>query len=381
MDDYSIASLTESKNEWCARLVTLLTHNIVVGVNSIFNEAVKLCNDLGEENKYLMTFQNLLSTIPAWNPTTIETERKRIEQESGCKYLEELITCVHIIQLKALTCIRVGQKQKKIDIDIPSIDKFIHQIYINTARKLYTNIYLFERDLYPLQVQKNNRELEILVKEAILITIRDNIPVDRILQCYMEESEVVEVQNNVPTPNEKVSPDTLANKIPIDLSQNAALTETKLDQLAANLNEQNSPLAEEPQLVETLSKEIKPSESISELPASLSQLDTILSTDPTSVPTPIAALIAAPVATPLAALIAAPVVAQVADSLSIDFSNKDTVFDKDGKQSDILAPKDLKTLEHIAEVNQAKRNEENEGEDRIEIGDDITLDITPISLD
>ena len=161
MDDYSINSLTESKNEWCARLVSVLTHSIMQGINSIFDEAMKLCDENEEENKYLMTFQNLLSTIPSWNPTTIENERNRIITVSGCKYLEDLITCVHIIQLKALTCIRVGQKQKKIDIDIPSIDKFIHQIYINTARRLYTNIYLFEKDLFPLQIQKNNRELEM----------------------------------------------------------------------------------------------------------------------------------------------------------------------------------------------------------------------------
>ena len=30
-----------------------------------------------------MTFQNLLSTIPNWNPITIEAERKRIEETSG----------------------------------------------------------------------------------------------------------------------------------------------------------------------------------------------------------------------------------------------------------------------------------------------------------
>jgi len=362
MDDYSISSLTESKNEWCARLVTLLTHNIVTGINSIFDEAAKLCADNEEENKYLMTFQNLLSTIPTWNPTTIESERKRIEQESGCKYLEDLITCVHIIQLKALTCIRVGQKQKKIDIDIPSIDKFIHQIYINTARKLYTNIYLFERGLYPLQVQKNNRELEILVKEAILITIRDNIPVDRILQCYMEESEVVEVPSGVPPAEDKASSDTTAtqsavNQTPVDLSLNAALTETRLDTLAANLNEQNPPLADKlllvdkPQLVEDLpkvmEKVIMPPVPIVQAPLQLSpELKTSLD-----------------------------------DPLSIDFSNKDTVVDKDGKESDILAPKDLKTLEQIAEVNQAKRQEDEAGEDRIEIGEDVVLDISPISLD
>ena len=209
MDDYSITSLTESKNEWCARLVSILTHCIIDGVKSIFEEAVKLCVQSEEENKYLMTFQNLLSRIPQWNPSIIEAERKRIEAVSGCKYLEDLVTCVHIIQLKALTCIRVGQKQKKIDIDIPSIDKFIHQIYICSARKLYTNIYLFERDIYPLQIQKNNRELDILIKEAILTTIRDNVPVEQILRAYIDETEetdiiVEEKKEIIPLENKKV---------------------------------------------------------------------------------------------------------------------------------------------------------------------------------
>ena len=189
MDDYSIQSLTESKNEWSARLVSILSHNIIQGIKSIFLESLRLCEESEEKNKYLMTFQNLLSKIPDWSTLTIETERKRIETVSGCKYLEDLITCVHIIQLKALTCIRVGLKQKKIDIDIPSIDKFIHKVYINVARKLYSNVYLFEEDIYPLQKQKNNRELELLVKEAILNTIRDNIPVEHILRVYIDETE------------------------------------------------------------------------------------------------------------------------------------------------------------------------------------------------
>ena len=119
----------------------------------------------------------------------VETERKRIEHESRCKYLEDLVTCVHIIQLKALTCIRVGQKQKKIDLDIPSIDKFIHKVYINTARKLYTNSYLFEKNIPPLEIQKNNYQLERLIKESILMTIRDNIPIEEILRVYMDETD------------------------------------------------------------------------------------------------------------------------------------------------------------------------------------------------
>ena len=76
-------------------------------------------------------------------------------------------------QLKILTCIRVGNKQKQIDIAIPKLDDFIHKVYIHTARKLYSNVYLFERNISPLQQQKNNREMEVSIKECILTAIRD----------------------------------------------------------------------------------------------------------------------------------------------------------------------------------------------------------------
>jgi hypothetical protein len=132
--------------------------------------------DNDEASKYLMTFQNLLARIPKWNSVIIEEERKRIIERSGCNYLEDLITCVHIIQLKVLTCIRVGNKQKKIDISIPKLDHFIHKVYINTARKVYMNVYLFEKNISPLQIQKNHRELETIVEQCILNAIRESIP-------------------------------------------------------------------------------------------------------------------------------------------------------------------------------------------------------------
>ena len=37
-------------------------------------------------------------------------------------------------QLKALTCVRVGQNEKNVDINIPKFSDFIHRVYINTAR-------------------------------------------------------------------------------------------------------------------------------------------------------------------------------------------------------------------------------------------------------
>ena len=183
-----MSSLHESKNEWGARLITILTPLIIDGYKSILDEAIKLCKENGEMDKYLMTFQNFISRIPKWNQTIIETERKRICDKSGCAYLEDLVTCVHIIQLKILTAMRVGQKQKKVDINVPKLDDFIHKVYVNVARKVYKNVYLFEINIPPLNIQKNYREVEIIVQECILNTLRESIPVEAILKAYMDET-------------------------------------------------------------------------------------------------------------------------------------------------------------------------------------------------
>ena len=188
MDDFNVTSLHESKNEWGARLLTILTPLIVEGFQSIYEESYSLCQSNGETEKHLMTFQNFISRIPKWNSNIVEAEQKRIHDKSGCAYLEDLITCVHIIQLKLLTAVRVGTKQKKIYVKIPSIRDFIHKVYINSARKIYKNVYLFERNITPLQVQKNARELELLVQEATLNSIRESIPIDALLRSYLDET-------------------------------------------------------------------------------------------------------------------------------------------------------------------------------------------------
>lgn len=191
MDDFVLSNLHESKNEWCSRLVSIFCPLVMEGIQSIFQEACKVCIETNQKKKYLMTFQNFLSRIHKWNSVIVEEERKRIIERSGCNYLEDLITCVHIIQLKVLTCIRVGNRQKKIDITIPKLDHFIHKVYIHVARKVYMNVYLFENDehkITPLQMQKNMREFEIIVQECIMTTIRESIPTEDIIRAYMDES-------------------------------------------------------------------------------------------------------------------------------------------------------------------------------------------------
>ena len=230
MDDFNVSSLHESKNEWGARLLTILTPLIIEGFKSIFDESYKLCKENGETEKYLMTFQNFITRIPKWNVSIIEEERKRIVERSNCSYLEELVTCIHIVQLKILTAMRVGQKQKKIDINIPKLEDFIHKAYINVARKVYKNVYLFELNISPLQIQKHNRELEIIVQECILNAVRDSIPVESILRAYMDET----VEEDIV---EEIKEQVIENPNPEVKTESEAIFEGKEENVSLKFND------------------------------------------------------------------------------------------------------------------------------------------------
>ena len=174
MADY----MNESRNEWVARLITMMSPSIFQGLKQIFDDAVKLAISTNQKDKYLMTFQNMLTQIPKWNNDIINNETNRIIESTQCNYIEDLITCVHVIQLKALTCVRVGQNEKDVEINIPKLHDFIHKVYINTARTIYSNIYLFEQEIMPVQIQQNYNKVDQIIKENIIQTIRQSMPIE-----------------------------------------------------------------------------------------------------------------------------------------------------------------------------------------------------------
>jgi hypothetical protein len=203
MDEFNISSLSEAKGEYSVRLVNILTPLILEGIKSIFESSKKLCIQNDEYDKYLMTFQNLLSRVINWNESIIQEEINRIIRKSQCNYIPELISSVHITQVKILTSVKLGTSCKKISIDIPTINKFVHNIYIKTARKIYSNVYLFEENVLPLSHQKNMRECELIIQQCVFNVIRDGLPVESILRAYLNdidedvEEEVAAVKNTI----------------------------------------------------------------------------------------------------------------------------------------------------------------------------------------
>jgi len=336
MDDYNPELLAEAKNEYMARLVTILNPLVLQGVKSIFDEAYNLCITNDEQNKYLMTFQNFLSRVGKWNSTIINEESQRILRVSGCNYLEDLLTCVHITQLKFLTSIRVSTKQKKIEIDIPKLSDFIHKVYINLARKIYKNIYLYEKNISPLLYQKNMRECEILCRESILETIRDSIPIEEILRSYIDETtdeEIIEETTMVEDKEVVKVEDEVKEKTNIEETDTKDVVNKP--ELTVNKSEESVKLNVTDKVIEELDKEIESEKQ--------ERVDNIVTNDEIEKSSTL----------------------KFNDTDNVvEYHNKDTVSKiKTTKVEEVNAPKNVERLDKIADENNKKRKEEEEEED------------------
>ena len=380
MDDFNTNVLSEARNEYSSRLLNIITPLVIEGFSSIFKEAYDLCIKNEEHTKYLMTFQNFLTRVPKWNQEIINVETNRIINTSKCGYLEDILTCVHITQLKILTSIRVSSKQKKIDIDIPKLPDFIHKVYIECARKLYKNVYLFERHIMPLQQQKNMRECEIIIRECILKDIGDNMPVEKILRAYIDETEEEEiVEETVEKTEEEIKAEEAAaaeaaaaevvqkeeedkKKKDVEKADDTTIVKTSDVKeniisdndapLLINTSEEFSPIVKKEDSNKNTNEDVK-SQAPFTMPASLKMgIETV------------PALKAIPITTEI----------QSSPKTSISFSNNDSVMNYNTKESPtkittassalVSAPKTLDRLEKIShERNEQRKLEEEEEEE------------------
>ena len=145
MDDYNVPVLVDAKTEYTKQLIDILKPQLYEGIQSIYKDAYELCEENNDSDKVLMTFQNLLSHVPKWSQEIIDNEYNRIVEQSGCDWLEDLITAVFVSHTKILTAIRIGKKHKKINLKVPKIDHFIHKTYIQVARECWKSPFLFDK--------------------------------------------------------------------------------------------------------------------------------------------------------------------------------------------------------------------------------------------
>jgi hypothetical protein len=191
--------LVESKNEYTTQLVNILAPHIYEGLLSVYNE-VK--NTPTAEKKELRVFQECLSEIHKWNNDLINKETSRILQKSKCTWLEDLLKAVIKANIILLTNTSPNYSFKYLDDKMYKnirFNNFIHKVYIECARAVFNNPYLFYHKHKPYQIKQNQRDTHILIKECIREAVRKMLPVKNILDEYLNREYKNDFKEDYPT--------------------------------------------------------------------------------------------------------------------------------------------------------------------------------------
>lgn len=191
-------------------LVGLLVGPIADGFWSIYDSSKELCDRNGQPDQILRTFQNMLTRIPDWTETTLGTEVDRIIKVTGCTYMDDLLMGVFISYMKSFASLhyRGTQSELKIEFDRPSFAKFVHELYKQSARKIWQMAYYFKTvGVSSEQQARNRQDIEKIVTDCMEQVIRSFLPWEAIAKKYFADDEYVpERLPTLETPAPRVAP-------------------------------------------------------------------------------------------------------------------------------------------------------------------------------
>tara|TARA_Y100000996_G_scaffold320844_1_gene256971 strand:+ start:2081 stop:3769 length:1689 start_codon:yes stop_codon:yes gene_type:complete len=187
MEEPNSAIFTHAKMEYTNQLIETLSPQFFDGIKSIYDES-KTVYKSNPNKGILLYFRLFLEKVPGWSNEIVEVETERIIMMSKCDWLDDLITAVFISHTKILTSIGTNPNSN-IDLIIPKTINFIHKCYINIAREIWKNPYLYDDNVLGSDYQKNMRTVELIIKDSIENTIRKLLPVKEILKQHLESYE------------------------------------------------------------------------------------------------------------------------------------------------------------------------------------------------
>lgn len=160
---------------------------------------------VNEPKKGLWQFQNYLNDIHDWNMERVNHEIHIINTNSGCDYLEDLLTAVFIAHTKVLTAIRLSSHQKKVEINIPKVEHFLFKVLCETSKLLWSSTYLFRDGISGIEKQQNYRNIETILNDGVLQAVRSMVPVKSILKDFVNQDVTEEDSDDEPEKKEELT--------------------------------------------------------------------------------------------------------------------------------------------------------------------------------
>ena len=186
-ENYSV--LVDAKQEYNHQIVNILSSGILKGIKGIYFECENMCQQENTPENVLMVFQDKLSKVPKWTLAKIEQEFQMVKKECNCDWVDDLLKVIYVTHIKILSLVNKVKKRGRLNIKVPTGSQFLHICYVNIAREMWKNPYLCSSHVSMYEQQKNNREVEQLIKDTIMTTLRQQLPVKNIIQDFLDLNE------------------------------------------------------------------------------------------------------------------------------------------------------------------------------------------------
>lgn len=184
-----------AKSQLRDHLASLFIPAISQGLWSIYASSKELCERNQQPDEIIHTFQNMLAKIPEWSDHVLETEIERITKTTRCGYLDDLVMGVFIAYMKSFASLHYRGKANEISVDFdrPSLNEFVHRMYIYSARKVWQVAYLFKTVGVSTEVQARNRqEVEAIIRECMEKVIHSFLPWEAITKSLTQPTPVAD---------------------------------------------------------------------------------------------------------------------------------------------------------------------------------------------
>ena len=168
--------VVEAKQEY----TNVLKDAVVDVISEKFVSMYKECLNENSKEPILVRYMQKLKEVLDWSPAYIDIHLTKIKR--NCAWFNELLTAVIVTNVKILTSVKVNKNKKKVQLKMPDCEKFVHQIFINSAKKLYNNIQKTKQFKHD-----NETFMTSIILSSIDDTIRNQIPIQNILKNMLEE--------------------------------------------------------------------------------------------------------------------------------------------------------------------------------------------------
>ena len=242
--DSVLSVYSDARTEYTKQLCVFLVPAYFQFYVELLEKAKRIM--IQEPKRALWQFQNYLNEIHDWNMEKVANEIHVIQINSGCDYLEDLLTAVFIAHTKVLTAIRLSTNNKKVEINIPKVEHFLFKVLCETAKLLWSSTYLFRDGIPGMEKQQNYRNIENMLHEGIVQAVRSLVPVKSILKDFVNHDSASKEEEDSDEETEKK--DELVVPPPADMNtQEGSITQSVAEVPAPiTVSEPVAPLPQQP---------------------------------------------------------------------------------------------------------------------------------------